>query len=231
MATNNMNCTTCLGGSGHCRGWQWTLSGAMAGRPSCVLLGLATSHAFASCSRRQADPKKKANNLGRTALFQVRGGDGDRSTQPQGRGTQCDADRSTHSALQGSWTHKSLGRGCLHYQARLPKGIKRRRIRQCRTRICHDAAAACRRRHVAVGADGVGGHCSSTTHRVLPQHTELPIVDAVYNWMQPQRPTATPNGRSVEVLLSNQAKCGVYMLADTEFVQPGWSPGEHRSRR
>ena len=68
---------------------------------------------------------------------------------------------------------------------------------------------------------------------VLPQHTELrvPIVDAVYNWMQPQRPTATPNGRSVEVLLSNQAKCGVYMLADTEFVQPGWSPGEHRSRR
>ena len=59
---------------------------------------------------------------------------------------------------------------------------------------------------------------------VLPQHTELrvPIVDAVYNWMQPQRPTATPNGRSVEVLLSNQAKCGVYILADTEFVQPGW---------
>jgi hypothetical protein len=63
---------------------------------------------------------------------------------------------------------------------------------------------------------------------VLPQHTELrvPIVDAVYNWMQPQRPTATPNGRSVEVLLSNQAKCGVYMLADTEFVRPGWSPAE-----
>ena len=82
----------------------------------------------------------------------------------------CDADRSTHSALQGSWTHKSLGRGCLHYQARLPKGIKRRRIRQCRTRICHDAAAACRRRHVAVGADGVGGHCSSTTHRAPRPH-------------------------------------------------------------
>ena len=61
---------------------------------------------------------------------------------------------------------------------------------------------------------------------VLPQHTELrvPIVDAVYNWMQPQRPTATPNGRSVEALLSNQAKCGVYMLADTEFVRPDWSP-------
>ena len=34
MATNNMNCTTCSGGSGHCRGWQWTLSGAVAGRPS-----------------------------------------------------------------------------------------------------------------------------------------------------------------------------------------------------
>ena len=61
---------------------------------------------------------------------------------------------------------------------------------------------------------------------VLPQHTELraPIVDNIYNWMQPQRPTPSPNGRSVEVLLSQQAKCGVYMLADTEFVRPDWSP-------
>ena len=63
---------------------------------------------------------------------------------------------------------------------------------------------------------------------VLPEHQErrAPIVDALYNWMQPQRPTRTPNGRSIEVLLSHQSKCGLYMIADTEFVRPDWSPAE-----
>ena len=43
------------------------------------------------------------------------------------------------------------------------------------------------------------------------------VVDQLYELMKPARPPDSANGHALRSLLSHQAVCGHYMVADTEF--------------
>ena len=169
------------------------------------------------CDRKQRESKEPANKETKNGMQE-----GESSTDARNRRDEAHGVTPTEARIQ---RYKAAGRTRADDEVAytLKHGFPRASRGDGFGNVAH-AFALMQQPHVAgamwpwelTGSEGT----------VLPQHTELrvPIVDAVYNWMQPQRPTATPNGRSVEALLSNQAKCGVYMLADTEFVRPGWSP-------
>ena len=46
------------------------------------------------------------------------------------------------------------------------------------------------------------------------------VVDQLYELMKPAKPPNTANGQALRTLLSHQAVCGHYMIADTEFHRP-----------
>jgi hypothetical protein len=90
-------------------------------------------------------------------------------------------------------------------------------------------------RSFAVGIDGVPflqlEHIAKIKWRwdftgshgtVSPQDMVLRnrVVDQLYELMKPARPPNTGNGHALRTLLSHQAMCGHYMIADTEFHRP-----------